>query len=635
MADGMDLSRYANLFLAESREHLQTCNRLLLELERSPHATEPVVGIFRAMHTLKGMSATMGYENLAALSHHAENLLALLRERVSSAEGDLVDLLFRAVDTLEQSLDEAVAGRDDRLNFAALIVDLDTAAANAQSRTGEMRAVRSARETVEAAAAAADATPATGRLVRVSIRADAVMRGGRAALALKRAEALGHVSGIRPAVTAFEQQDFDGHFSFRLHTDVTDTILETAIRGAGDIESVAIGEAPAPAPIEDPAAPGGARHIRVDLRRLDALMNHMGELVVAKGRLAEVVGQAPSPDLEAVSARIGRLVSEMQTEVIQSRLTPVWQVFDRYPRLVRDLARQLGKRVDLQIEGGDIELDRAILDEIGDPLLHLLRNAVDHGIESAAERRRLGKPEMGRIVLSAARDRSGVAVRVMDDGRGIDRKKITERAVKDGFMDSVSDQLTDDVLLKVLGRPGFSTAATITDVSGRGVGIDVVLTRVRALGGAASIESELGRGTTIVLRLPVTLAVLRVLLTRVGRERYAVPLAHVSETVEFNPGRATSMGGKEALVLRDRVIPATRLRDLLSVPGDLGPARPPAIILETGNRKSALVVDALLGQQEIVVEPFEAPSGMLPLFSGATILGDGEPALILDAAALV
>jgi two-component system chemotaxis sensor kinase CheA len=627
----MDLSRYANLFLAESREHLQTCNRLLLELEKNPHETEPVVGIFRAMHTLKGMAATMGYAKLADLAHRTENLLVLLRERVAGAEGDLIDLLFRAVDSLEQSVDEAVAGRDERLDFSEINEQLDRAAALAQSRTGEMRAVRSARQTTDVAAI----PTATGRLVRVSIRPDAVMRGGRAAIALKRVEALGHVSGVRPAVAAFESQDFDGHFSFRLHTDVTDPVIEAAIRGAGDVDSVTIGEAPVPAPLEDVAAPGGARHIRIDLRRLDALMNYMGELVVAKGRLAEVVSQAPTPELEAVSARISRLVSEMQSEVIQSRLAPVWQVFDRYPRLVRDLARQLGKRVDLLIEGGDIELDRAILDEIGDPLLHLLRNAVDHGIESPSERRTKGKNEMGRIVLAASRDRSGVAIRVADDGRGIDRKKIAERAVRDGFLESVDSELTDDVLLRVIGRPGFSTAAAVTDVSGRGVGIDVVLTRVRSLGGAAAIESELGHGTTIILRLPVTLAVLRVLLTRVGRERYAVPLAHVAETVEFDPLKATSLGGKEALVLRDRVIPATRLRDLLRVKGDGMPARPPAIILESGERQSALVVDQLLGQQEIVVEPFEAPSGMLPVFSGATILGDGEPALILDAAALL
>ena len=218
----MDLSRYANLFLAESREHLQTSNRLLLELERSPHASEPVVGIFRAMHTLKGMAATMGYANLAALSHRTENLLSLLRERVASAEADLIDLLFRAVDTFEQSLDDAVAGLDDRLDFGSLIADLDRATELAQSRTGEMRAVRSARETMEASVAPEPV--ATGRLVRVAIRSDAVMRGGRAALALKRAEALGHVTGIRPAVTDFEKQDFDGKLSFRLHTDVTDLV---------------------------------------------------------------------------------------------------------------------------------------------------------------------------------------------------------------------------------------------------------------------------------------------------------------------------------------------------------------------------------------------------------------------------
>ena len=631
----MDLSRYANLFLAESREHLQACNRLLLDLERSPQASEPVVGIFRAMHTLKGMAATMGYANLAALSHRAENLLALLRERVAPADPVLIDLLFRAVDVFEQSLDDAVAGKDDQLTFGTLIGDLDRAAEQTQSQTGEMRAVRSARETTEVALGARAEPVATGRLIRVAIKPDAAMRGGRAVLALKRAEALGHVTGVRPALSDFEKQEFEGKFSFRLHTDVTDQVIEAAIRGAGDVDTVGIGEAPVPAPLEDPAAVGGARHIRVDLRRLDALMNYMGELVVAKGRLAEVVSQTPTPDLEAISARIGRLISELQSEVIQARLTPVWQVFDRYPRLVRDLARQLGKRVDLLIEGGDIELDRAILDEIGDPLLHLLRNAVDHGIESPAERRRAGKHEMGRIVLSAARDRSGVAVRVADDGRGVDRKKILERAVKDGILASMSDELTDDVLLKVLGRPGFSTAAAVTDVSGRGVGIDVVLNRVRALGGAASIESEIGRGTSITLRLPVTLAVLRVLLTRVGRERYAVPLAHVAETVEYDPKKSTSLGGREALVLRDRVIPTTRLRDLLSVTGGGAPLRPPAIILESGDRKSALVVDALLGQQEIVVEPFEAPRGMLPVFSGATILGDGEPALILDAAALM
>ncbi|MGE0353880.1 MAG: chemotaxis protein CheW [Gemmatimonadales bacterium] len=630
----MDLARYATLFLAESREHLHSCNRLLLELERDPHETEPVAGIFRAMHTLKGMAATMGYEHVAELAHRAENLLALLRERVAAADQDIVDLLFAAVDALEAGVEEAAEGRDDRLDYRGLLEKLDAATHNTQSQTGEMRAVRAIRDAGESVA---QEPAATGRLVRVTIRRDALMRGGRAMLVLKRVEGLGHVQGLRPALTAFETAEFDGAFSFRLHTDVTDGVVEAAIRAAGDIDSVSIGEAPAPAPLEEggPGSAGGTRHIRVDLARLDSLMNNMGELVVAKGRLAEVVAQQANPELEAVSARIARLVGEMQTEVIQARLTPVWQVFDRYPRMVRDLARQLGKRVELQIEGGDIELDRAILDEIGDPLVHLLRNAVDHGIETPADRRRAGKPEVGRIVLAASRDRTGAAIQVRDDGRGIDRKKIAQRAHQDGLIESPTEALTDDVLLRVIARPGFSTAGEVTGVSGRGVGIDVVMSRVRAMGGTVVIESEVGQGTSMVLRLPVTLAVLRVLLVRVGHERYALPLGHVLETVEFDTARVTTIGGKETLVLRDEVIPTTHLRTLLQVPVNGVPERRPTVILETGGRRAAVVVDGLLGQQEIVVEGFDAPRGILKVFSGATILGDGEPALILDAAALL
>jgi two-component system chemotaxis sensor kinase CheA len=477
---------------------------------------------------------------------------------------------------------------------------------------------------------------ASSRLVRVRIRRDAVMRGGRATIALRKAEALGRVDGVRPAVAAFERDDFEGGFSFRFEGDVDDAALEAAIRSAGDIDAVTIGDAPVHAEVAAAGAGGARRHIRVDLERLDVLMNVMGELVVARGRLTEIATGSASLELEAVSARIARLVNTLQGEVIAVRLTPVWQVFDRYPRVIRDLARQLGKRVDFQIEGGDIELDRAILDEMGDPLLHLLRNAVDHGIESARDREAAGKPATGRIVLSAARDRQGVAIRVADDGRGIDRERVLARARKEGLVEPEARGLTDDQLLRILSRAGFSTAEQVTDVSGRGVGVDAVLSRVRQLGGRVSLQTDPGRGTTVTLQLPVTLAVLKVLLAGVGEERYAVPLSHVSETVEFDPGRVTSLGGREALVLRETVIPTRHLRDVLAVPASAvsGNGRRPTIILEAGDRRTALVVDRLLGQQEIVVEAFDAPRGMLPVFSGATILGDGHPALILDAAAL-
>jgi len=315
-------------------------------------------------------------------------------------------------------------------------------------------------------------------------------------------------------------------------------------------------------------------------------------------------------------------------------MTPVWQVFDRFPRLVRDLARELGKQVAFRVEGKEIELDRAILDELGDPLLHLLRNAVDHGVESQAERRRRGKKPEAEIVLAAVRERASVAISVSDDGRGIDRKSILERAKRDGVVDPHAEALTDDQLLRVLARPGFSTAEAVTSVSGRGVGIDVAVTRIRALGGSIEIRSVEGKGTTFVMRLPVTLAIVRALIAGVGAERYALPLTYVSETVEFGVQATTTVEGREAIVLRDRVVPLVHLRRLLGVSGD-APTRCPIIVLEMGERRSGIVVDGMLGQQEIVVKGFDAPQGTLPVFSGATIMGDGVPALILDAGGLL
>jgi len=313
----------------------------------------------------------------------------------------------------------------------------------------------------------------------------------------------------------------------------------------------------------------------------------------------------------------------------------VWQVFDRFPRMVRDLSRQLGKRVAFEVEGEEIELDRAILEEIGDPLLHLLRNAVDHGVELPAERKKHHKPAEGRILLSATRDRTSVAIRVSDDGQGIDRQKILAKAVREGHVPPSTTALTDDQLLRVLSRPGFTTAKEVTDVSGRGVGMDAVLSKVRSLGGSVELESKAGVGSVFTLRLPMTLAIVRALLARVGDERYAVPLAGVAETVEYNPALVAALEGREALVLRQELLPTVRLRERLGVTGPRPVGKAPTIILQVGERRAALVVDALVGQQEIVVESFEAPKGMLPIFSGATILGDGVPALIVDPAALV
>jgi two-component system chemotaxis sensor kinase CheA len=324
----------------------------------------------------------------------------------------------------------------------------------------------------------------------------------------------------------------------------------------------------------------------------------------------------------------------MQGEVIASRMTPVGDVFERFPRLVRDLSRDLGKQIRFDMEGEEIELDRSILDDIGEPLVHLIRNAADHGIEGPADRVAAGKSAEGRILISAARERNTVAIRVADDGRGIDREKILAKARQEGAAPE-TDALSDDLLIRVLARPGFSTARQVSGVSGRGVGVDVAMTRVRALGGTLEVRTELGKGTTFLIRVPLTLAIVRALLTEAGGERYAVPLAYVAETVEFDRASVTALRDREALVVRDRVIPTVHLRDLVASRSSSVSTRRPTVILELGERRTALVVDALVGQQDIVVEPFDAPRGLPPFVGGATILADGAPALILDAAALL
>ena len=640
----MDLSQYAELFLAESREHLSACNQLLLEWERNPAGLTPVSGLFRAVHTVKGMAATMGYARVTDLAHRMENLLDVQRRGAHPATDELLQLLFRARDALERAVELSVVGRERELDVAAIVADLEQAAARmAPARPGERE-----RPTPLPAPPPAEPEPeAAGRLVQVTLRPEAPLKGGRATLVLKRAQALGAVHAVTPPVTAFEADEFDGRFSFRLDAAAAAEQIEAALKAAGDVAHVTVGgvEAPGPALEAGAAAPGDAgapgggggpsRHIRVDLRRLDGLMDLIGELITVRGRLNQLAAERRDPAVDDVAIQVSRLSADLQAEILQARMTPVWQVFDRFPRLVRDVARELGKQVAFRVEGKEIELDRAILDELGDPLMHLLRNAVDHGIEPPADRRRRGKPPEGEVVLTALRERASVTITVADDGRGVDRRRILERAQREGMVDTHADALTDEQLLRVLARPGFSTAEAVTSVSGRGVGIDVAMTRIRALGGTIDIRSELGKGTTFVLRLPVTLAIVRAIMASVGPERYALPLTYVAETVELGTVTTTMVEGREAIVLRDHVVPLVHLRRLFGVTGDRAPARAPIIVLELGDRRAGVVVDGMLGQQEIVVKGFDAPQGTLPVFSGATIMGDGIPALILDAGGLV
>lgn len=621
----MDPSQYAELFLAESREHLSTVNQLLLEWERDPAASEPVTGVFRAVHTIKGMAATLGYGKVADLAHRMENLLDLVRRGGDPVTEPVLELLFAATDALEGGVEAAVGGREARLELGDLVRRLD------QSAAGFERVVRRPRGGRPSAPMIASPV-GLGRAVRVTLRSEAALKAARAHVVLRRAAALGTVGGVEPPPAVLESDEFDGRLAFRLETAAPNDAIAEAIRGAGDVERVEIDEPGTE--MEAVEAAARSHHIRVDLRRLDTLMNLIGELVTVRSQLAQVAARAADPEVEDVSLRVARLSEDLQGEIIEARMTPVWQVFDRFPRMVRDLARRLGRQVAFRVEGKDIELDRAILDEIGDPLVHLIRNAVDHGIEPPEERIAAGKPPQGVVELSAARERATVAIRVRDDGRGLDRDKILAQAKGRGFLEPDVETLTEEMLVRVLARSGFSTAQEISDVSGRGVGIDVVVHRVRALGGATEVQSTPGAGTQFTLRLPTTLAIVRALITRVGEERYALPVTHVAETLDLDGAEVTRVDERDALNLRDEMIPLVHLRGMVGVPGER-PRRSPVVVLQIGQRRTGLVVDQLLGQQEIVVKPFVPVRGMLPIFAGATVLGEGEPTLILDAGGLV
>jgi len=749
----VDAAQYADLFLTESREHLSAINLALLDIERvlapgegaTPDAADAdgratvvagaVGSLFRAVHTIKGMSATLGYAPVAALSHEMEALLDRLRRSELKPDAGLMDTLFAAADILESSIERSVAARPTDPRVGAMIERIRAAAIAPggaafvppdgppvvppagrpvpkafKASKAPPKPLKSARSRTRSAVREPHGVRSNGRgrktipaaelvdtLIRVHLAPDATLRGARAAVAVQRARVLGEILAVTPDPETFGQ-DGPGPevVEIRLRTNVAAAAITKHLEAAGDIAKIEVlqpgaapadGEAtsPAPPPAESragatplrhsdgaravsagsppagrgaarrtlsiPAASDGepgpltdgiarARHVRIDLRRLDALMNLIGELVIARGRLVELTGAQDESALTEAVADAGRLIGDLQEEIMTCRMVPVWQVFDRFPRLVRDAAHTLGKRVTFEVEGKDIELDRSMLDEIGDPIVHLLRNAVDHGIESPDARLATGKPAQGHLKLSASRDRSAVLIRVSDDGRGIDRAKVLARALESGLVDPGTTALSDEEVIRLIARPGFTTADRVTDLSGRGVGIDAVQARVRALGGSVDIKSAPGEGTTVTARLPLTLAIMRALLARVGGECYAFPMAHVDETVG-TPGAAyAAVRGLPVLLLRGEAIPFVKLRDIVGLPSAQGtvPGVDPEqhiIVVESGGRRTAIAVDELTGQADIVVKQYDAVRGGAALFSGATILGDGAPALIVDVSSLL
>ena len=531
----MDTSGYAKLFLTESREHLVEINNALLALERDANS-DAVDELFRAVHSIKGMSAAMGYQAVTELSHEMENLLDKLRTGKILVTTQVMDTLFTSSDALETAITLATSEKPRDLVVQTLVDQLRELAQEPE-----------------------------------------------------------------------EPLTFTAEF-------------QVLAENKGSSQAKAAEHAP--------------RHVRIDARRLDNLMNAVGELVIVRDRLTLISAQIDDPSLAEATLKASQLIGNLQNEIMTIRMLPVWQVFDRFPRVVRDTAHILGKRVEFIIEGKEIELDRSMLEEMGEPVLHLLRNALDHGIELPEERVARNKPAVARLTLTAERDRSTVLIRVSDDGRGIDPDLVLPRAIELGLIEEGTTTLSDEDLIRVISRPGFSTAKKVTDISGRGVGFDIVATRVRALGGSLDVRSVPGRGTTVTLRLPLTLAISRALLARVEEEVYAIPLTHIVETFSLAPGMVQRVKGREVLVIRDEAVPAIRLRECVGLPKSEGHSAQ-IVLMELADRRAGLVVDEFVGQQEIVMKQFDAVGEDSSLFSGATILGDGAPALIIDPTTLV
>ena len=648
----MDQARYAELFRTESREHLAEIDAALLSFEQAPDAAH-IATLFRGTHTIKGMAGAMGYTSVEQVAHSLETLLDRLRSGAQSIDADVIALLFDGSDALRITLEDAAGGRSvstssavsevvQRLAMPSATPTSASAFLTPQSVLGLQHHCEPGHDFVEIfgaiGAATAPAAPTIEeRIVEIRLDADCQLKGVRAMLVLARLNALGAVLMLTPGQASWQDERFDGVFAATFVSTADAPQIDAAVRSAGDVARVTVRASEPLAPTRGAGArPEAMRTVRIDLRRLDSLLDLVGELVITRDRLLREADAAVDKGADRALARAAqdtaRLVSALQEQVLQARMVPVGQVFDRFPRLVRDIARDLGKDVHFTTEGREIELDRSLVDAIGDPIVHLLRNALDHGIEDPETRQAAGKPPTGQLVLRAARDRAGVVLQVEDDGRGIDRGAVLRRAQEQRIVTSDMVDLDDDALLSVLAHPGFSTAHAVTSISGRGVGVDVVMTRVRALGGTLELETLAGEGTAFTLRLPVSLAITRALLVQVAGESYALPAAHVIEVLEPEEGAIVTSLAREWIRLRDELLPVVRLRERFGCPP--GGEETFVVVVEAAGRRTALVVDALGTQQDIVVKTLDVVRGSAALFSGATVLGDGTPALIVDIGSL-
>lgn len=687
----MDISQYMGMFLEESREHLQTLNNCLLDLENDPGSLAVLDEIFRSAHTIKGMSATMGFTTIAELTHEMENVLDLLRKGTVPANDDVTDTLFKCVDTLEQLVENVASNSDKPIEIKTLIAKLTAIAKGDFSAAPKQQATPSGTELPAAEPAAAEpikfddtelnvvkAAKKQGMEcydVQIELREGCLLKSARAYMVMNALEELGEVIKSIPAVEDLERENFDYSFQVVMVTGVDAERIEQAVTGVSEVEKVSVASSVIGANKEKPESAGlqpenmltsktekktvkdrmekpavndgngnvadkklkSGQSVRVDIDKLDSLLNLVGELVINKTRLEQIGITHRLTELVETIEQMDRVTTDLQAVVMKVRMVPVGQVFNRFPRMVRDLSRELNKEVNLIIQGEETELDRTVIDEIGDPLVHLLRNSIDHGIEHPAERQAKGKNPVGEIRLIARHEGNNVIIMVEDDGKGINADIIKQKALEKNLITQAeADKMEQSEAVRLVFLPGFSTADTVTDVSGRGVGMDAVKTKIESLGGMVDVETKINEGSKFKIRLPLTLAIIQALLVKVCDEIYAIPLGAIDSTINITPENIKTIQSQEVILLRGQIIPIVRLANVLNSPDTCTHNQDElfVVIVHMGENRAGIIVDTLIGQQEIVIKSMGKLLAGIKVIAGATILGNGQVALILDVGAL-
>lgn len=689
----MDVSQYLEIFIDETKEHLQSLNQQLLVLETEPENVETINEIFRAAHSLKGMAGTMGYKRMQRLTHDMENVFSEIRNGKMGVTAELVDVLFKGLDALEaylsniqESADEGTQDYEDIISQLNNILDIGLGkvvsknseapkpivAQEVQEQKQNAGLEYKALELADYEKKAINKAEELGMKaygLTVYIHEYCILKAARAFLVFKALEGLGDVIKSNPEVQDIEDEKFEYDFSVVLLTKADIDKVKSTVLNVSEIKDVVIqtisvehideieiakevkietelvvlqdnGKSNPQVASKQAAKPVVNRSVRVDIEKLDVLMNLVSELIIAKNGLVSISSNDKNSSGTGFNEQIEyleRVTTNLHESVMKVRMVPIESVVNRFPRMIRDLSKKLDKKMELYMTGEETELDRTVIDEIGDPLMHLLRNAADHGLESGEERVAKGKSPIGSIYLDAYQDGNNVVIEVRDDGAGINVDKVRKKAVEKGALSAdAADLMSDKEIIDLLFKPSFSTAEVITDVSGRGVGLDVVKTKIEALGGDIEAKSKLGEGSNFIIRLPLTLAIIQALMVELGPEKYAIPLGSIQTIEDVLSSDIKYVHSKEVINLRGSVIPLIRLDKLLDVPEtNKETENLTVVIVSKGDRLAGIVVDNLIGQQEIVIKSIGKYINNNKIIGGATILGDGEVALILDVNTLV